>query len=45
MFWVVVALTVYFLLNAGCPVGVNVEKLVLSGMHLERSLALGFLTR
>ena len=44
IFWVVVALTVYFLLSAGRRVGINVEKLVLSRMHLEQSLALQSLT-
>ena len=43
-FGVAVALMVYFLLSAGCQVGSNVEKLVLSGLPLEPFLALESLT-
>lgn len=45
MFWVVVALTVYFLLSTRCRVGINVEKLVLSGLGSEQPLAPESLTR
>lgn len=45
MFWVVVALTIYFLHSTRCRVGINVEKLVLSRLPSEPSPAPESLTR